>query len=163
MGKGDNDGTGGGSDDVLTRDFILLFISSFLFLGSLYLLIPILPLYMVDVVDATAAQVGLFIGVLTFSSLLLRPYVGRKADQRGRKPFLIAGAVDFVIASLLYIPARSIWVLPLVLVFQGVGIACFHTASLIYIGDIAPISQRGKSQAWFQSSFSVAVMSAAPL
>lgn len=163
MGKGDNDGTSGGSDDVLTRDFILLFISSFLFLGSLYLLIPILPLYMVDVVDATATQVGLFIGVLTFSSLLLRPYVGRKADQRGRKPFLIAGAVDFVIASLLYIPARSIWVLPLVLVFQGVGIACFHTASLIYIGDIAPISQRGKSQAWFQSSFSVAVMSAAPL
>jgi MFS family permease len=151
------------SDDVLTRDFVILFIASILFLGSLYLLIPVLPLYMADVAGATATQVGIFIGLLTFSSLLMRPYVGRKADQVGRKPFLVAGAVNFVIASLLYIPARSIWVLPLVLVFHGVGIACFHTASLIYIGDIAPVSQRGKSQAWFQSSFSVAIMSAAPL
>jgi MFS family permease len=156
----ENNGTG---DDVLTRDFIILFIAAILFLGSLYLLIPVLPLYMVDVLKATKTQVGLFIGLLTFSSLLMRPYVGRKADQWGRKPFLIAGAVDFVIVSLLYIPARSIWVIPVVLVLQGVGIACFHTASLVYIGDIAPVSQRGKSQAWFQSSFSTAVMSAAPL
>jgi MFS family permease len=157
----ENSGTG--DDDVLTRDFVILFIAAILFLGSLYLLIPVLPLYMVDVAGATKTQVGLAIGLLTFSSLLMRPYVGRKADKWGRKPFLMAGAVNFVIVSLLYIPARSIWVIPIVLVLQGVGIACFHTTSLVYIGDIAPISQRGKSQAWFQSSFSVAVMSAAPL
>jgi MFS family permease len=158
---GDNEN--GGGDDVLTRDFVILFIASILVLGSLYLLIPVLPLYLVDVAGATTTQVGILMGLLTFSSLLMRPYVGRKVDRHGRKPFLVAGAANFVIASLLYIPAGSIWIIPLVLAFQGVGIACFHTASLIYIGDIAPISQRGKSQAWFQSSFSVAVMSAAPL
>jgi MFS family permease len=162
MKQGANKESGDG-DDVLTRDFIILFIASILFLGSLYLLIPVLPLYMVDVTGATTTQVGLFIGLLTFSSLLMRPYVGRKSDLWGRKPFLVIGAANFVITSLLYIPARSIWTMPIVLVLQGAGIACFHTASLIYIGDIAPVRQRGKSQAWFQSSFSIAVMSAAPL
>jgi MFS family permease len=160
MGQEENNGTG---DGVLSRDFVMLFIAAVLFLGSLYLLIPVLPLYMADVVKATETQVGLLVGLLTFSSLLMRPYVGRKADQLGRKPFLMAGAANFVIATLLYIPARSIWAISIVLALQGVGIACFHTASLVYIGDIAPISQRGKSQAWFQSSFSTAVMTAAPL
>lgn len=148
---------------VLTRDFVLLFISSFLFLGSLYLLIPVLPLYLDEVVGATTTQVGLLVGVLTFASFLLRPFVGLKADALGRKPFLVGGSAIFVVASLLYIPARSLWTLPFVLAFTGAGVACFHTASLTFVGDIAPVSQRGKSQAWFQTSFNMAVMTAPPL
>ena len=153
----------GDGQTVMTRDFLLLFVASFLCLGSLYLLIPVLPLYMSDVAGATTTQVGLLVGLLTFASMLLRPYVGRKSDEIGRKPFLILGAADFVAASLLYIVAHGVWVLPLVLAFNGIGIACFHTASLTFIGDIAPSSQRGKSQAWFQSSFNVSVMVAPPL
>lgn len=143
---------------VLTRDFILLFIASFLFLGSLYLLIPILPLYLVDVAGATTTQVGVLIGILTLASFVLRPFVGLKADVLGRKPFLVGGSAILIVSSLLYIPARSVWTLPFVLALNGVGIACFHTASLTFVGDIAPGSQRGKSQAWFQTSFNMAVM-----
>jgi MFS family permease len=154
---------GAGAAVVLTRDFILLFIASFLFIGSLYLLIPVLPLYMVDVAHATPTQVGLLIGMLTFASFVLRPYVGLKADRWGRKPFLVVGSAVFVAASLLYMLAHSLWTLLFVLVFNGVGIACFHTASLTFVGDIAPRSQRGQSQAWFQSSFNMAVMVAPPL
>jgi len=153
----------GGAADVLTRDFMLLFIASFFLIGSLYLLIPVLPLYMVDAADATTTQVGLLIGVLTFASFLLRPYVGRKSDEIGRKPFLVVGAAIFVVATLLYIPARSLWTLPFVLAFNGIGVACFHTASLTFIGDIAPTLQRGRSQAWFQSSFNIAAMACPPL
>jgi MFS family permease len=149
--------------DVLSRDFVFLFIASFLFLGSLYLLIPVLPLYMVSVAHASTTQVGILMGVLTFASFLLRMYVGHKADEMGRKPFLLLGAAIFIAASLLYIPARSVWTLVPVLVLHGAGIACFHTASLIYIGDIAPVTQRGKSQAWFQTSFNAAVMAAPPI
>jgi MFS family permease len=148
--------------EVLSGDFILLFIASFLFMGSLYLLIPVLPLYMADVASATTTQVGILIGVLALASFALRPFIGRKADELGRKPFLVLGTAVLTAASLLYIPARTIWTLTPVLVLYGAGIACFHTASLVFIGDIAPRSQRGKSQAWFQSSFNLAVMAAAP-
>jgi MFS family permease len=156
-------GSAAGNGAVLTREFILLFIASFLFLGSLYLLIPVLPLYLDEVAGATTTQVGLLVGVLTFASFLLRPFVGLKADALGRKPFLLGGSTIFIVASLLYIPARSVWTLPFVLALTGAGVACFHTASLTFIGDIAPVAQRGKSQAWFQTSFNLAVMTAPPL
>lgn len=154
---------GSGPGRILTRDFAFLFASSFLCIGSLYLLIPVLPLYMVDVAGATTTQVGIMIGVLTFTSFLLRPLVGAKSDAWGRKPFLLAGSAIFVVAPLLYIPSRQLWSLPLVLAFNGVGIACFHTASLTFVGDIAPRTERGRSQAWFQSSFNMSVMAAPPL
>ena len=148
---------------VVTPDFVLLFISSFFFLGSLYLLIPVLPLYIRDVAGATTTQVGLLMGTMTIASFLVRPYIGRKADIVGRKPLLVLGTIDFVVASLLYMVARNLVVLPFVLAFHGLGVACFHTASLVLIGDIAPSMHRGKSQSWFQTSFNLAVMAAPPL
>lgn len=163
MTPGAEEGSGPRDGEVLSRDFVLLFIASFLFLGSLYLLIPVMPLYMVDVARASTTQVGLLMGTLTFASFLLRIYVGHKADEIGRKPFLLLGAAIFVAASLLYIPARTVWTLVPVLCLHGAGIACFHTASLVYIGDIAPVAQRGKSQAWFQTSFNAAIMTAPPV
>ncbi len=163
MTPGAEEGRAPQDGDVLSRDFMFLFIASFFFLGSLYLLIPVLPLYMVDIAHASVTQVGLLMGTLTFASFLLRIYVGHKADELGRKPFLLLGAAIFVAASLLYIPARSIWTLVPVLLLHGSGIACFHTASLVYIGDIAPVTQRGKSQAWFQTSFNAAIMVAPPI
>ena len=152
------EGGGNGPSKVVTRDFVLLFIASCFFIGSLYLLLPILPLYMEDVAGATATQVGLLMGTITFSSFLLRPYVGRKADTLGMKPLMVIGAVDFIIASVLYIWTRSLWSLPVLLVFHGVGIACYHTTSLAFIGGIAPESRRGQSMAWFQSSFNLGIM-----
>ncbi len=143
---------------VLTREFVLLFVASCFFIGSLFLLLPILPLYMKDAAGATTTQVGLLIGALTMSSFLLRPYIGRKADSFGMKPLLIIGAADFIIASLLYIFSKSLWSLSFVLVFQGIGIACYHTASLAFIGGAAPESRRGQSMAWFQSSFNLGIM-----
>lgn len=148
---------------VVTPDFVFLFISSFFFLGSLYLLIPVLPLYMKDVAGATTTEVGLLMGTITIASFAARPYIGRKADIVGRKPLLVLGTIDFVIASLLYMVARNMAVLPFVLAFHGLGVACFHTASLVFIGDIAPSMHRGKSQSWFQTSFNMAIMTGPPL
>lgn len=163
MDDGDGPEKGPGEPGVVTRDFALVFLSSILFLGSLYLLIPILPLYMSDVLHATKTQVGLLMGALTLASMSLRPYVGKKSDSWGRKPFLVLGAMDFVIASLLYIACRNFALITVLLLFHGVGIACFHTASLTFIGDIAPTSQRGKSMAWFQASFNIAIAAGPPL
>lgn len=155
---GDIEKTGSPWKGVLTRDFVLAWVASFLFMASAFLLIPLLPLYMVDVAGATTTQVGFLMGVLTFTSFALRPLVGRKSDTWGRRPLLLAGAADFMIAPPMYIFARSVWILPLVLSFHGAGLALYHTTSLTFVGDIAPESRRGQSMAWFQSSFNLAIM-----
>ena len=163
MDEGDRLEKGAGEPPVVTRDFALVFLSSLLFLGSLYILVPILPLYMSDVLGATKTQVGFLMGALTLASMALRPYVGKKSDSRGRKPFLVLGSIDFIIASLLYIICHNIPLIAAVLLFHGAGIACFHTASLTFIGDTAPSTQRGKSMSWFQASFNISIAVGPPL
>lgn len=152
----DSPGDNGGR--VVTRDFVLLSIAGFLFIGSLYILIPVLPLYMEQAAGATTTQVGLLVGCLTFASFLFRPLVGNRSDRYGRKPLMAIGALVFVVSSLLYIVTRSLVSLPFLLFFHGTGIACFHTASLTFAGDISPVSHRGRAQAWFQSSFNLGIM-----
>jgi MFS family permease len=148
----------GAPAEILSRDFVLLFIASCFFIGSLYLLLPILPLYMKETAGASTVQVGLLVGALTFSSFVLRPVVGYSGDKVGMKPLMLLGAVDFIIASLLYMVTRSIWSLAILLVFHGAGVACYHTTSLAFVGVISPKSRRGQSMAWFQSSFNLGIM-----
>lgn len=151
------------SEEVLTRDFVSLFASGFLFLGSFFLLVPVLPQYLEQEAGATTTQVGLLMGTITVASFLLRPIVGRRTDRHGRKPLMVLGAAVFTFVSPLYTITASMAVLPFLLFLQGVSIACVHTASLIFVGDIAPAVHRGKSMSWFQASFNLGIMLAPPL
>lgn len=144
--------------EVVTRDFGLLFISGFCFMACLYMVIPVLPLYMIDVADMSRTQVGVLIAMITLMSMLVRPYIGRKSDRWGRKPLMIFGSLNFMVGSLLFIAARSLVPLLFVLLFEGVGLACFHTAALTFVGDIAPPARRGQSMAWYQTAFNAGIM-----
>lgn len=148
---------------IVTKDFMLTFIASFFFLASLYLLIPVIPLYMSDKIHIGASRIGLLMGVLTFASMLLRSAVGYASDKVGRKPMLISGTVVFITAPLIYIFIDSTLMMALALAFHGAGVACFHTASLTFIGDISPDKRIGKSMAWFQSSFNLSIMIGPPI
>lgn len=144
--------------EVVTRDFGLLFISGFCFMACLYMVIPVLPLYMIEVAGMSRTQVGVLIASITITSMLVRPYIGRKSDRLGRKPLMIFGSLVFIAGSLIFIVARSTVPLLLVLVFEGVGLACFHTAALTFVGDISPPARRGQSMAWYQTAFNAGIM-----
>lgn len=144
--------------EILTLDFILIFISSVFFMGSLYSLIAILPVYMQQVADASLTDIGLLMGTVTITSFLLRPVIGPVSDRLGRKPVLLVGSGLLVAASLLFKFAQSTWTLVPILVLQGASIACFHTASLTYVGDISPELHRGKAMTWYQVSYNLGIM-----
>lgn len=149
----------------VTGDFILLFISSFFFMLGLYLLLPVLALYMNDpgIAGVGVTEVGFLVGLLTLSSAVLRPVVGPLSDHTGRKPFLLVGPAVLCVSSLLFIPAKTTATLIPVLLLGGLAVAAFHTASLAYIGDIAPRNRRGQAQAWFQATFNGAIMISPPI
>lgn len=144
--------------EIITRDFILIFLSSIFYMGSLYSLIAILPLYMQQVAGAGVTDVGLLMGTITITSFLLRPVIGRVSDRLGRKPVLFAGSGFLIAASLLYKFAQSTWTLVPLLIINGASIACFHTASLTYAGDISPEQHRGKAMTWYQVSYNLGIM-----
>lgn len=132
-------------DRILTRDFILTCCGGFVLFSSFLLLLAILPLYLKNDLGGSDAEVGLIIGVFAFAALFPRPFIGREIDRGGSKRFLIAGALIFIVSSLLYLVATTIPLLMGVRVLHGLGMACFHTAAFTFIAELAPPSRRGEA------------------
>jgi len=133
---------------IFTREFILGVFSQFAFISVFYILIPTLPIYLLRS-GSTEAEIGVLIGVFFVSSLALRPFVGKALLRTPEKIFMIVGTLLFALTSLAYLVAPPFWPFFLVRIFQGIGLAFFHTASFTMIANISPEAHLGQSLSYF--------------
>jgi MFS family permease len=134
--------------EIFTRDFTLGFFAQFTFISVFYILIPTLPIYLLRL-GSEETEIGVLIGVFFVSSLVLRPFVGKALLRIPEKKFMIAGGLLFALTSLAYLWAPPFWPFFMVRVFQGVGLALFHTASFTLIANISPEAHRGQTLSYF--------------
>jgi MFS family permease len=139
---------------ILNRDFVLAFFAQFAFTSVFYILIPTLPIYL-SRLGSTETEIGVLIGIFFFSSLILRPFVGRALLKIREKNFMIAGALLFALTSVAYLLAPPFWPLFIVRLFQGIGYAFFLTASYTLIANISPEGHRGRSLSYFYLAFNL--------
>jgi MFS family permease len=142
---------------VFIRDFLYTSVASFLFFSSFYLLLPIIPLYVVKI-GGTPSDVGIALGIFPIASILARPFIGVFADSRGRKLFMIIGAGIFVLSAYLYSITVTLMVLFLLRLLHGFGMASFTTSSSAYIADIIPQHRRGEAMSYFASANNLALV-----
>ena len=140
--------------NIVTRDFVLCFFAQFTFTSVFHLLIPTLPIYL-SRLGSTEAEIGVLIGSLFVSSLILRPFVGRALFKTPEKYFMMTGALIFALASVAYLFAPPFWPFLAVRIFQGIGIAFFYTASSTFIANISPEAHRGQSLSYFYLAFNI--------
>ncbi len=133
---------------ILTRDFILGFCAQFSFITVFHILIPTLPIYL-SRSGSKEAEIGVLIGIFFVSSLGLRPLVGKALLKIPEKQFMIAGGILFLLTSFAYLLAPPFWPFFAVRVFQGIGLAFFHTAVFTLIANISPEAHRGQSLSYF--------------
>ncbi len=81
------------NETLFTRNFVLTSLSTVAIFTSFYFLLVTLPRYILDELHGSESEIGLIIGVFTITAVLLRPFIGREVDRRGRKIVLIAGLV----------------------------------------------------------------------
>jgi MFS family permease len=134
--------------EILTRDFIIGFLAYFTFLFVFHILIPTLPIYL-SRLGSKEIEIGTIVGIVFVSSLVLRPFVGKALLKIPEKTFMMAGALLFSIASVAYLWAPPFWPLLMVRVFQGIGLAFFHTAAITLIANISSEAHRGESLSYF--------------
>jgi EmrB/QacA subfamily drug resistance transporter len=89
------------------------------------------------------------------TSATLIPIVGKLSDQFGRKGFLIASVVIFLLGSALCGTSQSMNQLILYRGLQGVGAAGLMTLTFTLVGDIFPPRERPKWQGVFGTVFGV--------
>jgi MFS family permease len=146
---------------ILSREFFLTSFAQFVFTFAFFILIPTLPIYL-SRSGSTEAEIGVLIGIFFFSSLVLRPFVGKALLRIRERNFMIAGALLFTLTSLAYLFAPPFWPLLFVRLLQGIGFAFFHTASFTLIANITPPDHRGQSLGYFYLAMNVSGALAPP-
>lgn len=151
--------TGAPIDDRLfERDFITICTINLLAFLSIYLIVPILPVYLEEQ-GYSNAVVGALMAMFTIAALL-RPLFGRIADKRGRKIVLMWGTFLLGGSTFLYAVFASALPLFIVRFANGIGLAAFHTAAYAVIGDLAPSTRRLQAIAFFYMSVDLGIASA---
>jgi MFS family permease len=140
---------------ILTRDFVLSFFAQFTFSSVFSILIPTMPIYL-SRAGAKEAEIGVLVGALSVSSLVLRPFVGRALLKIPERGFMIIGALLYTFSSIAYLFASPFWPLLVVRVIQGIGMAFFSTAAFTLVANITPESHRGQIISYFYLSINFA-------
>lgn len=109
------------------------------------LLIPVTPLYAAGPLGAGEFAIGITVGAFSATALLLRPFAGRAADRRGRRPWLVGGALLCSLVLLCHLLAVNLAVLIALRLLLGVAEAFFFVAGLAALADLAPPSRTGEA------------------
>jgi len=126
----------------LRRAFAVLWLGGFAFFLSFLLLLSALPLF-ARRLGASDGAIGVIMAAFAVTSLLLRPITGWGADRYGRRPFMLAGAAIFAVASLAYGWVAGALGLVLVRLLHGAGMGLYPTAATAMVVDITPVERRG--------------------
>jgi MFS family permease len=140
---------------ILTPQFVSVFLSQFALSFTANLLIPTLPIYLAGL-GSREETIGVLIGAMSVSSLILRPAVGKALVRIPERKFLLAGALIYVVTSIGYIVAPPFWPFFMVRILQGIGAAFFYTASIIMVINISPEAHRAESISYFYTAYNFA-------
>jgi MFS family permease len=117
----------------------------------------ILPVYVVSL-GRSEFQAGLVTGMLAFTALLLRPFVGWLADAWRRRPMVLIGTACYSVANLIYAMFGSLPLLMIGRVLHGFGLSNYSTASSAFIADIAPPGRRAEAMGYYSIAMDIGLL-----
>jgi predicted MFS family arabinose efflux permease len=124
---------------LFTRAFVTLTVAELAYFTAQGLEIPLAPLFAARVLGADPAGIGIAVGALSLTALVLRPYAGRFTDRFGRRLLLYAAA------TALHAVAPNLAVMVGLRLVLGVAEAFFFVAGFAALADLAPPSRVGEA------------------
>ena len=124
--------------------FAGVFAVTFCGLVAIGAVLPVLPRYIRGPLDAGNIAVGVVIGSYAITGLLLRPFAGRFADRRGRKPAVLLGSALVAVGGFMYLLPLGVGGLIAARLLLGAGEGTVFTAGSAWIVDLAPVARRGR-------------------
>lgn len=134
---------------LLTARFAVVLVASFAYFTAIGGLLPTVPRYVEDELGGGGLQVGVGVGAFAVSAALLRPWVGRLGDTRGRRLLAVGGSAVVAVSIFGYGAAASLPVLVAARLLTGAGEAAGFVGFATAAQDLAPDHRRGEAASYF--------------
>jgi len=128
--------------------FGTLFLSLFVTVTGVGIVVPLLPVYARDL-GASGFAIGMIFGSFSVSRTIFPPWFGRWSDQRGRKPLIVLGLLAYGAIAALFLTFSGIAGLIVIRFFQGIASAALMPVIQAYVGDITPAGREGVTMGCF--------------
>lgn len=122
----------------------LALVFAFRMLG-MFMVLPVLATYGMDLAGATPALIGLAIGAYGLTQAVLQIPFGVISDRIGRRPVIYVGLIIFALGSVLAAQADSIWGVIAGRILQGAG--AISAAVMALLSDLTREQHRTKAMA----------------
>ena len=121
---------------------------------GLFIVLPVLSIYALNMPNSSHTMVGIIIGGYAITQMIFQVPFGAISDKIGRKKTIIIGLVIFALGSLIAGLANDIYTLLIGRLLQGAGaIGSVITAT---ISDVVKEEERGKAMAIMGGSIGMA-------
>ncbi|WP_298802117.1 MFS transporter [uncultured Pseudokineococcus sp.] len=138
----------GPPDRLLSAPFVALSASELAYFSAQGALLPVVPLFVVDRLDAGVASVGAVVAVLSVTALALRPLAGAASDRWGPGALLVAGALVAAAAAAGHGAVDALPALVALRVALGAAEAAYLVAAVAALADLAPPHRRGEAMSY---------------
>lgn len=136
-------------EKLFTPSFMHVSLGNFLLFLGFYQLLPVLPVYLLEVFHASAVEVGVVLSLYTIAALAIRPFSGFVADRFNRKQFYLIAFALFTLVFLGYPIATALLFFVFLRIIHGLTFGMVTTTGNTLIVDIMPASRRGEGLGYY--------------
>lgn len=142
-----------GRDDRLVSAPFLIVIAASLFSALAFAsTLPMVARFVSQELGGGDVEVGLAIGVFSFSAVGARPFIGRLGDERGRRFLILGGTLSTAAVLALHALADTYLLLLVVRLLMGAVQGGFFVGTVTLVNDLAPEHRRGEAASYFSIS-----------
>lgn len=131
------------------KNFSVACIANFLIACSFNLLVPVIPLYLTEVLHIPETNVGIVLSSYVLAMLFMRPFSGYMVDIFPRKALYIIGLSLFVTVYLGYYLVTAVLAFVIVRFIHGVFWGITSVSANTVVIDIIPASRRAEGIGFF--------------
>ncbi|MCD8194613.1 MAG: MFS transporter [Tannerellaceae bacterium] len=142
---------------LVTASYVWSFLSSFLLFFAFYLLLPILPMYLIEQFQAGKSLIGIILSSYTITALLIRPFAGYLVDTFPRKIFLIVTYTLFTAFFAGYMIAATVFVFAMLRAMHGLAFGLVTISNSTVAIDIMPSQRRNEGIGYYALSTNIAM------
>ena len=137
----------GTTTSLFTRPFVLLCLTMFLAYANQWVITPTIPLYVHDL-GGSAFLAGAALLAFSVPSFLIRPFVGRLADEWSAAGVLASGLIVLAIGTALLL-APFLAMVFVAGVVRGIGWGGVNTGGYTTLAIAAPVHRRGEAAGYY--------------